>query len=400
VAVDGGTLHHRTMKIHWPVLVALVAGGLVPVVRAREEPAAPVRARDLGVPFAFGRTGRWNAVTDVAGVAVGHTTLIEGDSVRTGVTVILPRGRGEEATRPCFGATFALNGNGEMTGTAWVRESGLVEGPIVLTNTNAVGIVRDAVIRYAARRWPPGPDAGWTVWSLPIVAETWDGTLNDIYDPHVRPEHLFAALDTAVAGPVAEGNVGGGTGMVCYGFKGGIGTASRVVASESGGYTVGVLVQANHGRRHQLLVAGVPVGEEIGEGAAPGDEMGSILIVVATDAPLLPPQLERLARRAALGLARTGSVAGNGSGDLFLAFSTANPHAGDSEGPVALTMLPNDRMDPLFEATVGATEEAIVNALVAARTMTGFRGRTVRALPHDRLRDILQRHRRLQSPAP
>jgi L-aminopeptidase/D-esterase-like protein len=386
------------MKIHWPVLVALAVGAWPVAMGAAEAPvpaAAPVRARDLGVPFAFGATGRWNAITDVAGVAVGHTTLIEGESVRTGLTAILPRGRGEDATRPCFGAVFALNGNGEMTGTAWVRESGLVEGPVVLTNTNSVGVVRDAVIQYAARRWPPKPGGAWTFWSLPIVAETWDGTLSDIYDPHVRPEHLVAALDTAAAGPVAEGNVGGGTGMICYGFKGGIGTASRVVGREHGGYTVGVLVQANHGRRHQLLVAGIPVGEEIREGAAPGDEMGSILIVVATDAPLLPHQLERLARRAALGLARTGAVAGNGSGDLFLAFSTANPNAGAGEGLPALTMLPNDRMDPLFEATVGATEEAIVNALVAARTMTGFRGRTVMALPHDRLRDILQRHGRL-----
>jgi len=387
------------MKIHWPVLVALVGGGLTGLAAATDDAPTAVRARDLGVPFAFGATGRGNAITDVAGVAVGHATLTEGTSVRTGLTAILPRGRGEEATRPCFGAVFALNGNGEMTGTAWVRESGLVEGPIVLTNTNSVGVVRDAVIQYAARRWPPKPDGDWTFWSLPIVAETWDGTLNDIYDPHVRPEHLTAALDTAASGPVAEGNVGGGTGMICYGFKGGIGTASRVVARERGGYTVGVLVQANHGRRHQLLVAGVPVGEEIREGAAPGDEMGSILIVVATDAPLLPHQLERLARRAALGLARTGAVAGNGSGDLFLAFSTANPQAGDSEGLAALTMLPNDRMDALFEATVGATEEAIVNALVAARTMTGFRGRTVMALPHDRLREILQRHGRLAPPA-
>ena len=386
------------MKIHWPALALLVAGGLGLAALGADEAAPAVRARDLGVPFAFGSPGRWNAITDVSGVAVGHTTLVEGDSVRTGLTAILPRGRGEDATRPCFGAVFALNGNGEMTGTAWVRESGLVEGPVVLTNTNSVGVVRDAVIRYAARRWPPKGD-DWTFWSLPIVAETWDGTLNDIYDPHVRPEHLAAALDTAASGPVPEGNVGGGTGMICYGFKGGIGTASRIVARGQGGYTVGVLVQANHGRRHQLLVAGVPVGEEIREGAAPGDEMGSILIVVATDAPLLPHQLERLARRAALGLARTGAVAGNGSGDLFLAFSTANPQAGDSEGLPALAMLPNDRMDALFEATVGATEEAIVNALVAARTMTGFRGRTVTALPHDRLREVLQRHGRLSPPA-
>src|SRR4029077_6680264 len=246
VAADPRTLHDRPMKIHWPVLVAL-AGGLGPAaLGAAEAPVtvpAPVRARDLGVPFAFGPTGRWNAITDVAGVAVGHTTLIEGESVRTGLTAILPRGRGEDATRPCFGAVFALNGNGEMTGTAWVRESGLVEGPVVLTNTNSVGVVRDAVIQYAARRWPPKPDGDWTFWSLPIVAETWDGTLNDIYDPHVRPEHVDAALDGAASGPVPEGNVGGGTGMVCYGFKGGIGTASRVLDARDGGYTVGVLVQ-------------------------------------------------------------------------------------------------------------------------------------------------------------
>ena len=380
--------------------IVLIAAALLAarVVAAQGASGAQARARDLGVPFAFGSPGRWNAITDVAGVAVGHVTLIEGDSVRTGLTAILPRGRGEEATRPCFGAAFALNGNGEMTGTAWIRESGLVEGPIALTNTNSVGVVRDAVIRYAARRWPPKPDGGWTFWSLPIVAETWDGTLNDIYDPHVRPEHLAAAIEAAASGPVAEGNVGGGTGMICHGFKGGIGTSSRVVAAEDGGYTVGVLVQANHGRRHQLLVAGLPVGQEMREGTPPGDEMGSILIVVATDAPLLPQQLERLARRAALGLARTGSVAGNGSGDLFLALSTANPQAGDAEGTVSLTMLPNDRMDALFEATVGATEEAIVNALVAARTMKGFRGHTVLALPHDRLREILRRHGRLEGP--
>jgi len=378
-------------------LVALAAA-LATTLAARPAAVADPRARDLGIPFAFGRPGAWNAITDVPGVAVGHVTLVQGDSVRTGLTAILPRGRGEDATRPCFGAVFALNGNGEMTGTEWIRESGLVEGPILLTNTNSVGVVRDAVIAYAARRWPPKPDGDWTVWSLPIVAETWDGTLNDIYDPHVRPEHVTAALDGATGGPVAEGNVGGGTGMVCYGFKGGIGTASRVLAATAGGYTLGVLVQANHGRRHQLLVAGVPVGEELREGAPPGEEMGSILIVVATDAPLLPHQLERLARRAALGLARTGSVAGNGSGDLFLAFSTANPRVGESEGTVPLTMLPNDRMDALFEGVVGATEEAIVNALVAARTMTGFRRRTVTALPHDRLRELLQRHGRLGTP--
>jgi L-aminopeptidase/D-esterase-like protein len=353
VAADLRTLHDRPMKIHWPVLVALVGGGLTGLAAATDDAPTAVRARDLGVPFAFGATGRGNAITDVAGVAVGHATLIEGTSVRTGLTAILPRGRGEEATRPCFGAVFALNGNGEMTGTAWVRESGLVEGPIVLTNTNSVGVVRDAVIQYAGP--PLAAEAGRRLDVL--VAAHRGRDLGRHPQRHLRPAraaaHLAAALDTAASGPVAEGNVGGGTGMICYGFKGGIGTASRVVAREHGAYTVGVLVQANHGRRHQLLVAGVPVGEEIREGAAPGDEMGSILIVVATDAPLLPHQLERLARRAALGLARTGAVAGNGSGDLFLAFSIANPHAGDSEGVAALTMLPNDRMDALFEATVG-----------------------------------------------
>lgn len=352
---------------------------------------APPRARDLGVPFAFGNPGRWNAITDVPGVEVGHTTLIEGDKVRTGVTAVLPRGRGEDGRRPCFGAAFSLNGNGEMTGTAWIEESGILEGPILVTNTNAVGVVRDAVIRYAARRWPPSGD-DWTVWSLPIVAETWDGTLNDIYSMPVRPEHVFEALDGARPGPVAEGNVGGGTGMVCYGFKGGIGTASRVLESAAGAFTVGVLVQANHGRRHQLRIAGAPVGEELSAEASRRRETGSIIIVVATDAPLLPHQLKRLARRAALGLARTGSVAGNGSGDLFLAFSTANPEAGAAEGVAALRMLPNDRMDPLFEAVVGATEEAIVNALVAARTMIGYEGRTVEALPHEGMQAVLRRH--------
>jgi D-aminopeptidase len=357
---------------------------------AAQPPRSP-RARDLGVPFAFGAPGRENAITDVAGVQVGHTTLVEGDSVRTGVTAVLPRGRGDGARKPCFGAVFSLNGNGEMTGTHWVRESGVVEGPIVLTNTNAVGVVRDAIIDYAARRWPPEGD-GWTVWSLPIVAETWDGTLNDIYGHHVKAEHLAAAIDAAASGPVAEGGVGGGTGMVCYEYKGGIGTASRVLAGASGGHTVGVLVQANHGLRHQLRIAGLPVGLELREGPVRKEEAGSIIIVIGTDAPLLPHQLERLCRRAALGLARTGSVAGNGSGDIFIAFSTANAAIAETERAVALSMLPNERMNPLFEATVGATEEAIVNALVAGRTTIGFRGHTVVGLPLDRVRDILRRH--------
>jgi D-aminopeptidase len=334
--------------------------------------------------------GRWNAITDLPGVEVGHETLVLGEAVRTGVTVVLPRGRGEAARTPCFGAIFSLNGNGEMTGSHWVRESGIVEGPIALTNTNAVGVVREAILEYAARRWPPA-GTGWTVWSLPIVAETWDGTLNDIYGRHVRAEHLAAAMGSAAPGPVAEGGVGGGTGMVSRAAS-----APRPARSPRGrAATPGVLVQANHGRRAQLLIGGLPVGLELGEGLLGEEETGSIIIVVGTDAPLLPHQLERLARRAALGLARTGSVAGNGLGDVFIAFSTANPDLGEAGKPVALTMLPNDRMDPLFEATVGATEEAIVNALVAGRTARGYRGRRVVGLPHDRVRQILERHGRL-----
>ena len=352
--------------------------------------AAEPRARDLGIPFDFGAPGRWNAITDVPGVEVGHVTLIQGDSVRTGVTAVLPRGKGESARDQCFGGFFSLNGNGEMTGTAWLQESGLLEGPVMITNTNSVGVVRDAVIGYAARRW--GPKGYQELWSLPVVAETWDGFLNDIYGMHVKPEHAAQAIDAAAGGPVAEGNVGGGTGMVCYEFKGGIGTASRVLATKDGGYTVGVLVQANFGLRHQLRIAGLPVGRELREGLVYSKDGGSIIIVVATDAPLLPHQLERLARRAALGVARTGSVAGNSSGDLFVAFSTANPKAAQTQGTVSLEMLPNDRMGPLFEATVGVTEEAVINALVAGRTMRGNEGHEVVGLPHENVREILRRH--------
>jgi D-aminopeptidase len=352
--------------------------------------AAEPRARDLGIPFDFGSPGRWNAITDVPGVEVGHVTLIEGDSVRTGVTAVLPRGKGESSREHCFGGFFSLNGNGEMTGVAWLEESGLLEGPVMITNTNSVGVVRDAVIGYAARRW--GPKGYQELWSLPVVAETWDGHLNDIYGMHVTGEHAARAIDGASGGPVAEGNVGGGTGMICYEFKGGIGTASRVLAAPAGGYTVGVLVQANFGLRHQLRIAGLPVGRELREGLVYSKDTGSIIIVVATDAPLLPHQLERLARRAALGVARTGSVAGNSSGDLFVAFSTANPKAAQKEGTVGLEMLPNDRMGPLFEATVGATEEAVMNALVAGRTMRGNEGHEVLGLPHEKVREILRRH--------
>ncbi len=354
--------------------------------------AAP-RARELGIPFEFGLPGPLNAITDVPGVEVGQVTLIAGADVRTGVTAVLPRGKGEGGLDPCFGGFFSLNGNGDMTGTHWLEESGFLEGPVAITNTNSVGVVRDAVIQWAARRW--GPRGYQEIWSLPVVAETWDGHLNDIYGNHVKAEHLFSAIEGASSGPVDEGGVGGGTGMICYEFKGGIGTASRRLGAGDGGYTLGVLVQANFGRRHQLLIGGLPVGRELRDDLVYSKPDGSIIIVVATDAPLLPHQLKRLARRAALGLARTGATATDSSGDIFIAFSTANGQAGAKTGTPALVLLPNPRMDPLFEATIGATEEAIVNALVAGRTMTGIDGHRVVGLPTEKVRDILRRHRRL-----
>jgi len=358
----------------------------------------PTRARDLGIPF-DGTTGPLNAITDVKGVEVGHATLVSGEGklevgvgpVRTGVTAILPRGRG--SSDPTFAGWFSLNGNGEMTGTAWVEESGFLEGPVMLTNTTSVGTVRDATIKWLAKNIKGQQD-----WSLPVVAETYDGHLNDTLGFHVKEKHVFQSLDSARGGVVAEGNVGGGTGMTCFEFKGGIGTASRKLTAKQGAYTVGVLVQANFGRREQLLVAGVPVGTAITEGTFKKRETGSIIIVVGTDAPLLPHQLKRLARRASLGLARTGSVSGNSSGDLFLAFSTANPEAAKPEGLVQVKLLPNERMDPLFEATVQATEEAIINALVAARTMVGRDNHKVIGLPHDRLREVLKKYNRLIEP--
>ncbi|HXF41372.1 MAG TPA: P1 family peptidase [Blastocatellia bacterium] len=363
------------------------------------------RARDVGVPFE-GTPGPLNAITDVKGIEVGHTTLNSGEGklnvgvgpVRTGVTAIIPRGK-QSSNDPVFAGWFSLNGNGEMTGTTWVEESGFLEGPIMITNTHSVGVVRDAVIAWRVKRGAPDASGYW--WSLPIVAETYDGYLNDINGFHVKPNHVFEALDSAKSGVVVEGNVGGGTGMICYGFKGGIGTASRKLGANAGGYTVGVLVQANFGRRNQLRIAGVPVGTEITEGTlslndgGPRDDVGSIIIVVATDAPLLSHQLKRLARRAALGVARTGSSSGNGSGDIFVAFSTANAGASKPEGTIQLTMLPNDRMNSLFEATVQATEEAIINALVAAETMTGADGHKVIALPHERLKQVLKKYNRL-----
>ena len=366
-----------------------------------------IRARDLGVPF-DGTPGPLNAITDVKGVEVGHATIIRGEGklkvgdgpVRTGVTAILPRGKQSED--PVFAGWFSLNGNGEMTGTTWVEESGFLEGPVMITNTHSVGVVRDAVIAWRVKKESSDSQGSW--WSLPVVAETYDGYLNDINGFHVKESHVFQALEAAAAGPVVEGNVGGGTGMVCYEFKGGIGTASRKLPGKQGGYTVGVLVQANFGLRHQLLVAGVPVGKELtdhapfSEGKDYYNETGSIIVVVATDAPLLPHQLKRLARRVPMGLARTGSTSGNGSGDIFIAFSTANSGAENPESGLAeLQMLPNRKMSMLFNATVLATEEAIINALVAAETMVGRDGHTVHALPHDGLRSVLKKYNRLMN---
>ncbi|MGB8010841.1 MAG: P1 family peptidase [Terriglobales bacterium] len=356
------------------------------------------RARDLGVPF-DGTPGANNAITDVKGVEVGHTTLISGSGklkvgegpVRTGVTAILPRGH--QGNDDVFGAWFTLNGNGEMTGTTWLEDSGFLNGPIMITNTHSVGVVRDAVIAWKVKRGEPDSEGYW--WSLPVVAETWDGYLNDINGFHVKPEHVFQALASAHAGPVEEGNVGGGTGMICNEFKGGIGTASRVLDAKAGAYTVGVLVQCNYGQRDQLRIAGVPVGKEIPDHTVWKDDVGSIIIVVATDAPLIPTQLKRLARKASLGLGRDGSYSGDGSGDIFVAFSTANPEAASSKGVRDLKMLPNDILDPLFLATVQSTEEAIVNAMIAAETMTGIDDHTVIALPHDRLREVLKKYNRL-----
>ena len=356
------------------------------------------RARDLGIPFE-GTPGALNAITDVKGVEVGFSTLISGDGklevgkgpARTGVTAILPRGRAS-SNDPVFAGWFSQNGNGEVTGTTWVEESGFLEGPVMITNTHSVGVVRDAVIDWRVKHGAADESGYW--WSLPVVAETWDGFLNDINGFHVKAEHAKHAIDGARPGPVAEGNVGGGTGMICYEFKGGTGTSSRKLEEKLGGYTVGVLVQCNCAGRSQLVIAGVPVGREIPENPACGDE-GSIIIVVATDAPLLPHQLKRLARRATMGLARTGSTSGNGSGDIFIAFSTANAAAAKTNGTVDLKMVPNDQMNPLFEATVQAAEEAVINAMVAAETMTGADNRTVMALPHDRLKSALRKYNRL-----
>jgi L-aminopeptidase/D-esterase-like protein len=372
------------------------------------------RARELGIPI-DGTPGPLDAITDVRGVEVGHTTLISGSGklavgkgpVRTGVTVVHPRGKSNPD--PVFGAWFTLNGNGEMTGTTWLQESGILEGPIAITNTHSVGVVRDAILQWQVQR------PGLQPWGLPVVAETFDGRLNDINGFHVKPEHVLAALDGATSGPVKEGNVGGGTGMVCHQFKGGIGTASRRLDVAAGGYTVGVLVQCNYGARGELRIGGVPVGREIpdllpcvastdasvqgrrcsapaGSGSDADAGAGSIIIVVATDAPLLPHQLKRLVTRASLGVGRMGGKGENSSGDIFIAFSTANARSSGDTGVVKVDMLPNARINALFYATVQATEEAIINALLAAETMTGANDNRVYALPVDRLREVMRKY--------
>jgi L-aminopeptidase/D-esterase-like protein len=388
---------------------------------------ADPRARELGISIHIGGApGPLDAITDVTGVEVGNTTLISGSGplvvgkgpVRTGVTVIHPRGKSN--ADPVFGAWFTLNGNGEMTGTTWLEESGILEGPIAITNTHSVGVVRDAILQWQASRPNMQP------WGLPVVAETYDGFLNDINGFHVKPEHVFSALDGARGGVVPqEGNVGGGTGMACHGFKGGIGTASRVIAPQMGGYTVGVLVQCNYGSRRDLRVAGVPVGDEItdlrpciasavastglargtprcetsgsgagSDAAAQDADVGSIIVVVATDAPLLPHQLKRVVKRVAVGIGRMGGFGGNSSGDIFVAFSTANPRVYGDTAVQRTEMLPNARLNALFYATAQATEEAILNALLGAETLIGANDVRMHALPVDRLRAAMRKYGR------
>jgi D-aminopeptidase len=388
-------LKHRLEVLTAVMFFSLLA--TVALVSSASAQPGP-RARDLGVPL-DGIPGPFNAITDVKGVEVGHTTLISGSGplkvgvgpVRTGVTAIFPRGK--DSLDAVFGGWFTLNGNGEMTGTIWLEESGLLDGPVMITNTHSVGVVRDAVIAWRVKHAPPDEE-GYS-WSLPIVAETADDDLNDMNGFHVKPEHVFHALDTAQGGPVEEGNVGGGTGMICNEFKGGIGTSSRLLDAKFGGYTVGVLVQCNYGRRSQLRIAGVPVGREIPDHTVRDEDIGSIIVVVATDAPLIPTQLKRVARRVTLALGRVGSFASDGSGDIFIAFSTANPGIKSAKGIHQLTMLPNQRLNPIFLATVEATEEAVVNAMVAAKTMKGINDFEVIGLPHDRLREVLKKYNRL-----
>lgn len=352
------------------------------------------RARDLGLPFK-GTTGPHNAITDVAGVEVGYATLKrdlpDNGAVRTGVTLVLPRGRSGEMLNPVWAGFHSLNGNGEMTGMHWVREAGYFLGPVAITNTHSVGIVHQGVARLMARAQE---GKGAYTWVLPVVAETCDAFLNDMNGFHVAEHHVFEAFEAASPGPIAEGNVGGGTGMICYEFKGGTGTSSRRVEAAGGAWTVGALVQANFGARPLMRVLGVPVGEHLTQDRTRTREQGSIIALVATDAPLMPTQLERLARRAGLGIARTGSCAGDGSGDLCLAFSTANEEA-PASGPGALAYLPNHELDPIFEAVAQAVEEAIWNAVVAAETTTGHQGRRVVALDHAQLVEVMKDYGRM-----
>lgn len=418
----------RLVALATLALLTLPAGEAEAQQAAQSTQAQRPRAGDLGLtPLIGGTPGALNAITDVAGVEVGHSTIIRGAAgplvvgtgpVRTGVTIVHPRGR--RSNDPVFGAWFSLNGNGEMTGTTWLEEGGILEGPIGITNTNSVGVVRDGILQ-----WQVGMP-GLQPWGLPVAAETWDGSLNDINGFHVKTEHVKEALDGARGGRVVEGAVGGGTGMVCLGFKGGIGTASRKLPAELGGYTIGVLVQCNFGLQRHLKIAGVPVGEEITdlaactaasvlpptrdgerapplcrEGAARDDtaperELGSIIAVVATDAPLLPHQLKRIATRVSLGLGRVGSYASNGSGDIFIAFSTANPNTAMAGDSTRLTMLSNARISSLFLATVQATEEAIVNAMLAADTMTGADNFRVYGLPAARVVETFRKYGRLK----
>lgn len=368
------------------------------------------RARDLGVPFS-GTTGKFNAITDVKGVEVGYSTLIEGEGennvgegpIRTGVTAIFPRGKAKKFS-PVYANWYSLNGNGEMTGTTWVTESGFLETPIMITNTNSVGVVRDAVLKwYVYTDWYGGEDWWYT---YPVVAETYDGFLNDIYGFHVKEENVLEAIKNSSSGQIAEGNVGGGTGMMCLGFKGGTGTASRVLKIKDSTYTIGVLVQSNFGSKKNLSIAGVPVGIELKDtlnykfNAPPksrrqeGD--GSIIVVLATDAPLLPHQLKRISQRIPLGIGVVGGRGSNGSGDIFLAFSTANENAFNRDETATVISMPNDKMTPLFEATVQAVEEAIINAMIAAETMEGINSNKAYALPHDLLIKTLKKYNRLK----
>ncbi len=395
------------MNITQQKLILIIVGILFHVATIAQKP----RARDIGIPF-NGTPGKFNAITDVAGVEVGHSTIISGTGkneigkgpVRTGVTAIFPRGK---INNPVFANWYTLNGNGEMTGTTWITESGFLETPVMITNTNSVGVVRDAMLKWFVKNCWFKNDF-WYIY--PVVAETYDGFLNDIYGFHVTEDNAYEALEKATGGAVQEGNVGGGTGMMCLGFKGGIGTASRIITVNNKTYTVGVLVQSNFGSKKNLTIAGVPVGLELKDTlnyefkAPPADHktdgQGSIIVVVATDAPLLPHQLKRIAQRVPLGIGAVGGRGENGSGDIFIAFSTANPSAFNRQSIATNEMLPNEQIGPLFEATVQSTEEAIINAMVAAETMEGINGNKAYALPHDLVIKTLRKYNRIPSPSP